>query len=256
LLRAQLPPSARFIGIAPSLSRLIYITPLPEPIPLDPPRFDNEFNPAYFGELWLFEDGQSTLLGLVDHCFGLLWDPLWSANDNRAVVSTFGTPDIEPACMHDVWLVDLEARTVGTLPVPPEIDGFEAVDISADGNWVVLRHDWTCQILDLAAGQVTPFTERNPGQCILLWTEREPSLLTISAADRGQPRDTVLWHAAPLTAAPHVLATVPGEIYQWSLSPDQRNLALLVRGDNPTFGIVYSGAKPGLWLLRLPDRGG
>ena len=135
-IQASLPENASIVSLSPENQFVLYRIPLAEPIPIpeDPtlnPTPEFKVPNSYTAELWLRKDGQDFNLGLVDTCFGLHAPPLWSTNENVVIVNGVGSDGI--ACLHPVWLIDLEALSLEPLD-SPWTENYEVLDLSANGD--------------------------------------------------------------------------------------------------------------------------
>lgn len=250
-IKTTLPEGASLYSVSPHNSNVLYKIPLPEPVPLDPPRFNDSFNPAYVFELWLQKDGQNFNLGLVDDCFGLLGPPIWSANENRAVVNTYGTPDMSRACMHFTWLIDIETPSVGTLSVPWESSrGYNVTDLSADGQLLLIHADVN-YIYNLKTGEESAIPEADTDRAILVETDKRPTCLILKLEFSASTLQDHVWYCVPTEDGFIPLATIPGMISQWVVSPDKKLVAFTVKNDFPP-GEFYEDVNPGIWLVTLP----
>lgn len=140
-IQATLPENASIVSLSPYNHFVLYRMPLAEPIPIPDDLFINptpevKVPNSYTAELWLRKDGQDFNLGLVDTCFGLLSKPLWSTNENVVIVNGVGTEGI--ACVHPVWLIDLDILSLGRFDSPWVAD-YEVLDLSAKGNVFLIR---------------------------------------------------------------------------------------------------------------------
>lgn len=250
-IKASLPENSSIFSISSRYDYVLYQTPLVKPLPLNPPRFDDSFNPAYTFELWLRKDGQNFNLGLVDDCFGLLGPPIWSANENRAVVNTHGTLDVSRACMHTSWLIDIETLSVGPMPVPWEGDkGYTIQDLSEDGHLLLVRADVN-YFYNLETEEQQTILDTDTNRVLLIKSEEKPTCLILDLEFSTWILQDHIWHCTLGEGAPVPLATIPGMISQWNISPDKKLVAFLVKNDFPP-GEFYEDVSPGIWLLTLP----
>src|SRR5690606_34234655 len=131
-----LPDNASIVSLSPHNHFVLYRLPLAEPIliPDDPfinPTPEVRLPNHYTAELWLHKEGQDFNLGLVDNCFASLFPPLWSVNEDIAIINTAGSPHI--MCLYSVWLVDLETLSLGPLDSSWK-ENYRVLDLSENGD--------------------------------------------------------------------------------------------------------------------------
>jgi hypothetical protein len=251
LLASTLPVGATLFDISPINRYILYKIPLLEPIPLDPPRFDNEMNPAYFYEFWLQNEGEHLKLGLIDQCFGRLRPPLWSASENIAIVTTHITPDAKPACMYDNWLVDMDKLSVGPVPVPTEgAYGYSVEDVSADRKWLLLRGNNQNYLFNAETGEQIAVPGADTSNAGLVELPGTPASLFLGLERTETILQDHIWYYDPTQNSSIHLAIIPGYIKGWLVSPNQKFLMLAV--DNNYFGTTYDNITTGIWLMPLP----
>jgi hypothetical protein len=226
---SRLPHAASLAAVSPSHRRALFATPLAEPIPLSPPRFtDENVNPQFSAELWLLEDGVTTRLGLVDFCF-FTQAPIWSAEENKAVVNSGPVFDAERACMFAVWLIDTQRPSVGPFPSSWEDEGvyYQVQDLSADGRYALVsevKRDPIQYILDLRSGEPMAVT-RPLGSSVLL--QVGPRFVVVGQSIERDEADseqliTRLWLHDPSDTTLEPLAELQGSVSQWCKSPNQQ----------------------------------
>ncbi len=251
LFAPTLPVGAQLFDVSPTQRYALYKIRLSEPIPLDPPRYENDLNPAYFYELWLVKDDQHFKLGLIDNCFGTLRPPTWVADDHIGVVTTWGTPDAKPACMWDNWLVDVDNRTVGPMPVPTEgAYGYILEDISNDGRWLLLRGGGQNYLFDTGTGEQIAIPGANTDDSGLVELPGIPASLFLGLERKFSVLQHYIWYYDPTQGSSTLLVTVPGIVKGWLVSPNQKFLMLAV--DNHYYTTVYDDVTTGIWLMELP----
>jgi hypothetical protein len=253
-IQSFLPSGAYLFSISPLNNYILYAIPLSEPIPLDPPRFENSMNPAYTSELWLRQGSQDFNLGLVDDCFGLLSPPIWSANENRAVVNTYGTPDVTRACMYNSWLIDIEEKSVNSLPVPWEdVRSYSVRDLSDDGQLLLVRVDVN-YLYNLETKEELLIPDADTDRAILVQAGDTPTclILELEFSMSESVSQEHIWYSIPDSGSSTLLATINGRISQWVISPDKRFIAFVVDNINEFTGEPYADTAPGIWLLALP----
>lgn len=251
LLEPALPAGAELFDISPTQRYILYKIRLSEPIPLDPPRYDNDMNPAYFYELWLQQDGQQIKLGLIDNCFGRIRPPNWVTDDHIAVVTTWGTPDVEPSCMHDNWLIDIANRTVAPIPVPTiGAEGYIIEDISTDGVWLLIRRDQN-YLFSIETGKQFPIPGANTDDSGLVELAGTPASLFLGLERTYSKLEHHIWYYDPIQDRSILLTTISGIVRGWLIAPNQKFLILVV--DNHYYTTVYDNVTPGIWLLDLPE---
>lgn len=255
-ITSLIPPNADPYAISPRQRHLLFTIPLTEPIPFEPPRYEDEsLNPQYTRELWLLKDGVAHRLGMVDSCF-LLHSPRWSATENHAVVNTLFTPDVQHACMFQVWWIDLNSLEVGDLPFDVMTDkSILGLDLSMDGEQILISEagsDGMQYIVDVETGNHMPLP--NPlGGSLLIKTDN--GMATVGrTVEHGETLDeyaTLIWYSPVETIDSKLLATMKGLVDQWSVAPSQKYIAYVVSpqgtygGDDPNF-------ETGIWLVPMP----
>jgi hypothetical protein len=247
---ATLPDNARLLSLSPSRQYILYQIPLPEPIPfLGTPSETEQEYPPYQYELWLRHDGKDTLLGLVDFSFGLLAPPIWSANENVAVVNTAGAPGV-PHIYHS-WLIDLEALTVGRLDTPWEGNTYlySTRDLSADGNLLLVRADIN-YFYNRETGEQWPIPGVRTDRIILIGTEESPGCLVSELEFSDTILRSRIWYCQPVRGKINIIAIIEGQTSQNVISPDNKFIAFTV--SNQFGGSEYKGISPGIWLVPLP----
>lgn len=251
LLAPTFPVGAILFDVSPIHRYMLYKVPLSEPIPLDPPRFDNEMNPAYYYELWLRNEDQDMELGLVDNCFGGIRPPNWVADDHMAVVTTLFTPDVKPACMYDNWLVDIENLSVGPIAMPTEgAQGYTVEDISTDGKWLLLR-DSQNYLFNTETGEKIAIPRANTDNSGIVELPNKPATFFLGLERTATILQEHIWYYHPTKEDSIELATIPGNIKGWWVSPNQKFFVFAV--DNNYFGTTYSSITTGIWLMPLPQ---
>jgi hypothetical protein len=232
------------MSLSPHHQYLLYRVRLAEPIPIA----DSEN--YYTAELWLRKEGQDFKMSLVDNCFGLLAPPLWSANENIAIVNTAGSPNI--ACLHSVWLIDLEALTVNSLDSPWE-DSYRVLDLSANGD-ELLVHSYTDglnYLYNLGMNEQWTIPVADTDRMILIDRDQLPSCLVFDLEFSETTLRDQVWHCNPTTGEVTFLLTIEGIINQGVISPDHDFAAFVVDNDFPPV-ITYESVTPGIWLVALP----
>lgn len=250
-ITATLPDNAQLFSLSPSRKYILYRIPLPEPIPfLRPPVATKQEYPPYQYELWLRHNGKDTLLGLVDSSFGLLAPPLWSANENVAIVNTAGAPGV--ANIYDSWLIDIDALSVGRLDTPWEgvVYFYSVRDLSADGNLLLVRADIN-YFYNRATGEQWPVPGVDTDRIILIGTEESPGCLVAELEFSDTILRTNAWYCQPVVGKVNILAVVEGQTSQNVVSPDKKLIAFTVTNQFPA-GVEYKNISPGIWLVPLP----
>lgn len=188
-------------------------------------------------------------LGLVDSSFGLLGPPIWSANENVAVVNTAGAPGVRN--IYDSWLIDVEALSVGRLDTPWEgiVYFYSVRDLSPDGNLLLVRADIN-YFYDRTTGVQSPILDTDTDRIILIGTDDKPGCL-ISELEHSETilRDHI-WYCEPGIGRVSVIATIPGNTSQYVVSPDGRFIAFTVTNQ---FMIKHEDISEGVWLVPLPQ---
>jgi hypothetical protein len=250
-IAATLPENAHLLSLSPSRQHILYRIRLPEPIPFPgPPVTTRQEHPPYHYELWLRYAGEDTLLGLVDVSFGLLAPPIWSANENVAIVNTAGAPGV--ANIYNSWLIDIDALSVGRLDTPweGEVYFYSVRDLSADGNLLIVRANGN-YFYDRTTGQQWPIPDVNTDRIIFIGTEESHGCL-ISELEFS---DTILrsrvWYCQPTRGKVNIIATIEGQTSQNVISPDNKFIAFTVSNEFLP-GDEYKDISPGIWLVPLP----
>ncbi len=253
-IQATLPENASIVGLSPNNHFVLYRMPLAEPIPipddLSVPTPEFSLPNAYTAELWVRKAGQDINLGLVDDCFGLLAPPLWSKNENVAIVNTSGSPDI--ACLHAVWLIDLEAVSVGPLD-SPWTDNYRVLDLSANGTVFLVRSytDRLNYLYDSTTNEQWVIPVEDTDRMILVEAGQTPSCLVFELEFSETILRDHVWYCEPITGEITSLTTIEGGIYAGIISPDQSIVAFVVVNDFPP-GNFYEDVMPGIWMVALP----
>lgn len=251
-IEATLPDNAQLMSISPSREYALYLIRLPEPIPFSgsPVPTKTEY-PPYHYELWLRHGDEDVRLGLVDSSFGLLGPPIWSANENVAVVNTAGAPGVKN--IYDSWLIDIDALSVGRLDTPWEgiVYFYSVRDLSPDGDLLLVRADIN-YFYDRTTGEQAPIPNTDTDRIILISKDDKPGCL-ISELEHSETilRDNI-WYCEPETGRVSVIAIIPGNTSQYVISPDNRFIAFAVTNQFPT-GIEYEDIPEGVWLVPLPQ---
>ena len=251
-IAAKLPDNAYLLSLSPSRRYVLYLISLPEPITFPgPPVATKQEYPPYQYELWLRYDGEDTLLGLVDSSFGLLAPPIWSANENVAVVNTAGAPGAPN--IYNSWLIDIDALSVGRLDTPWEgnVYFYSVRDLSADGNLLLVRAD-TNYFYNRETGEQRPIPGVDTDRIILIGTEESPSCLVSELEFSNTNLRDHLWHCEPAVGKVKIIATVEGQTSQNIISPDRKFIAFTVTNQFPS-GVEYKNISPGIWLVSLPE---
>jgi hypothetical protein len=247
-IEAALPENASLLSLSPGRQYALYRLPLPEPIPVS--GASNDDYPPYTYELWLHKDGQDVQLGLVDSSFGLLAPPIWSANENVAIVNTAGAPGVP--YIYASWLIDLDALSVGRLDTPWEgVEYFYSVrDLSANGNLLLVRADIN-YFYNRETEEQWPIPDVATDRIVLIETDESFGCL-ISELEVSNTilRDHV-WYCEPVIGKVAVLVTLEGNISQSVISPDKRFIAFTVTNQFPA-GVEYRNIPQGIWLVALP----
>lgn len=254
-IQATLPENASIVSLSPYNHFVLYRMPLAEPIPIpdDPsvnPTPEFKVPNAYTAELWLRKDGQDFNLGLVDDCFGLLFSPLWSTNENVVIVNGQGIDGV--ACLHSVWLIDLETLSMGALDSPWP-DNCRVLDLSANGTVFLVRSytDRLNYLYDSTTNEQWIIPVEDTDRMLLVETEQFLHCLVFELEfSRTILRDRI-WYCEPKSGEMNLLATIEGQISQHIVSPDKKFVALMVDNDFLP-GIVYEDITPGIWILALP----
>lgn len=249
-IETTLPDDAYLLSLSPSRQYILYQMPLPEPIPfLGSPVATKQEYPPYQYELWLRHDGEDTLLGLVDFSFGLLAPPIWSANENAAIVNTAGAPGVPN--IYNSWLIDMNALSVGRLDTPWEgnVYFYSVRDLSADGNLLLVRAD-TNYFYNRETGEQWPILGVDTDRIILIGTEESPSCLVSELEFSDTILRSRIWHCQPARGKSSIIAIIEGQTSQSVISPDRKFIAFTV--SNQFAGGEYKGISPGIWLVPLP----
>lgn len=251
MIAATLPGEAYLLSLSPSRQYILYLIPLPEPIPFSgPPVVTKQEYPPYQYELWLRDDEEDTLLGLVDNSFGLLAPPIWSANENVAIVNTAGAPGVPN--IYDSWLIDIDALSVGRLETPWEgnVNFYSVRDLSADGNLLLVRAD-SNYFYNRETGEEWPITGVDTDRIVLIGTEESPGCLISEIEFSNTILQSYIWYCALETGKSNLVAIIKGQTSQNVISPDNKFIAFTVTNQFPT-GVEYKDISPGIWLIPLP----
>lgn len=247
-IEENLPENARLFSLSPSRQYILYRLRLPEPIPFSESNPNNEYPlPPYNYELWLHKDNQDFLLGLVDSSFGAVSPPIWSANENVAVVNTAGAPGIP--YIYASWLIDLETLSVGRLDTPWEgvVRFYSVRDLSADGNLLIVRANGN-YFYDRTTGEQWPIQGVNTDNIFLIEGE-SPKCLMLEAEVLNTILRTHLWYCAPTIGKYAFVATIEGPIGRHAISPNEKFIVFIVTN---IFGTQYRNIQEGIWLVALP----
>ncbi len=250
MVEATLPDNAQLFSLSPSRQYVLYRIPLPEPIPFTgPPVTTKQEYPPYQYELWLRYDGEDTLLGLVDSSFGLLAPPIWSANENVAIVNTAGAPGVPN--IYDSWLIDIDDLSVGRLDTPWEgnVYFYSVRDLSADGNLLLVRADIN-YFFNRETGEQWPIPGVDTDRIILIGTEESPGCLVSELEFSDTILRSHIWYCQPVKGKSHIIATIKGQTSQNVISPDNKFIAFTV--SNQFAGVGYKDISPSIWLVPLP----
>lgn len=246
-IEATLPENARLFSLSPSGQYILYRIRLPEPIPF-PENPNNEYPlPPYNYELWLRKDNQDFLLGLVDSSFGAVSPPIWSANENVAVVNAAGAPGIP--YIYASWLIDLETLSVGGLDTPWEgvVHFYSVRDLSADGNLLIVRAN-SNYFYERTTGEQWPIPGANTDNIFLIEGE-SPKCLVLEAEVLNTILRTHLWYCEPVIGKTALIATIEGPVGRHAISPNERFIVFIVTN---IFGTQYRNIQEGIWLVTLP----
>lgn len=246
-IEAALPENASLLSLSPGRQYALYRLPLPEPIPVSGASNDDDY-PPYTYELWLRKDGQDVQLGLVDSSFGLLAPPIWSANENVAIVNTAGAPGVP--YIYASWLIDLDTFSVGRLDTPWEgIEYFYSVrDLSADGNLLLVRADIN-YFYNRETGEQWPIPDVDTDNIILIDRESSPVCLLLELEFSNTVLRDHVWYCEPLKGKSSVIAIIDGYIVQHATSPNNKFIAFIVDND---FLPGFEHIPTGIWLVALP----
>jgi len=254
-IQASLPENASLVSLSPYNNLVLYRMPLAEPIPIPDDPFLNptpEFKVpnSYTAELWLRKDGQDFKLGLVDTCFALLSSPLWSTNENIVIVNGVSTDGI--ACLHPVWLIDLESLSLGPIDAP-WIENYSVLDLSVNGNEFLVRSyiERLNYLFDSTTNERWSIPVDDTDRMILVDACQSPHCLVFDLEFSETILRDHVWYCEPKTGEIKLLTTVEGKISQGVVSPDQKFVSLIV-GNEFLPGITYENIVPGLWLMALP----
>jgi hypothetical protein len=256
-LQATLPENASIVSLSPDHRYVLYRLPLAEPVPIPDNPSENptptpqfQLSNEYTAELWLHKEGQDFNLGLVDDCFALLFPPLWSENENVVIVNTRGTPEI--ACLHHVWLIDLETLSIGPLYLPFTED-YSVLDLSANGDAFLIRSftDRLNYLYDSTTNAQWSIPVDDTDRMTLVEAGQSPHCLVFELEFSEEILRDHVWYCEPITGEITFLSTIEGEVSQGVVSPDQKFIAFVVDNDFLP-GIVYEDITPGIWLLALP----
>lgn len=254
-IQETLPENASIVSLSPYNHFILYRTPLPEPIPIpenpsvnSTPEF--KVSNSYTAELWLRKDGQDFNLGLVDDCFGLMFAPLWSTDEDVVIVNGQGIDGV--ACLHSVWLIDLETLSMGALD-SPWTENYKVLDLSANGKKFLIRSytDRLNYLYDSTTNEQWIISVDDTDRMMLLETGQSLHCLVFDLEfSRTILRDHV-WYCEPKSGEINLLTTIEGQISQHIVSPDKKFIALMVDNDFPQ-GNFYEDITPGIWILALP----
>lgn len=254
-IQTTLPENASIVSLSPYHHYVLYRMPLPEPIlisdePTVNPTPEFWWPNYYTAELWLHKEGQDFSLGLVDDCFGLLAPPLWSRNENIAIVNTAGSPDI--VCLHPVWLINTETLLLGPLDSPWTGD-YTILDLSANGEQFLVRSyiDRLNYLYNSATNEQWVIPVDGTDRMILIETGHSPHCLVFELEFSETILRDHVWYCEPAAGEITSLSTIEGGILDGIISPDQKFVAFMVVNDFPQ-GNFYEDVTPGLWLLSLP----
>jgi len=260
----RMPDESVLYAASPQQQYLLFAVPLPALIPLTPPRFDDEtVNPAYVAELWAFRNDQIDYLGLVDYCF-LVSQPRWALHENKAVINAINISDVQRACMADIWIVDLDSFKVEPFQVTLAIDTeYVARDLSPDGSHMLISERGSNPKRYLFAFATGDFVELEYSISLTTLLEREGWFgFEGQFAFIGQEIEygtsindyyVSIWYVESSNKEPTKLATFRGLVSQWSISPDQNHIAVVIssreayRSDDSELDLDY-----GIWLITLP----
>jgi len=249
-----LPPEATIISVSPSGQSILFGIPLADPIAPDGLDAEDAYAPRFTQELRLLRDGTVQPLGLVDSCFGYS-AALWTLAEDQAIMNSGSVPDMPHDCMHDVWLIDTENLTVGSLPVPWQADEeFSVLDVSPDGKYLALRKDVN-SVYEIATQREVSFSAVDIGRTSLIIEEDEIGLIFFEAAftpsisNPNTVHDNI-YSVNPTRTVPRLLGSVEGLVNQRVLSPDGKTLAFTTT--NTFSGQKFENVQSGLWMLRLP----
>ncbi|MCA9941871.1 MAG: hypothetical protein KC449_00250 [Anaerolineales bacterium] len=248
-IEATLPENAELLNLSPISSRkILYRLPLPVPIPF-PDEPDNPDYPPYSYTLWLREDGQDFQLGLIDSCFGVLGPPIWSTNENVAIVNTAGTPGYR--CLHSSWLIDLDTLSVGQIDTPWEGEKslYSVRDLSADGEVILVRAE-TNYFYNRATKEQWSIPNADTDKAILLDPELTPRCIYLESEFSDTFLETHIRYCDPANNEDFVLEKFEGHIVDWIISPNRRFIALIAGEQDFLPGV--EDLPVGIWLMALP----
>lgn len=258
-LEFALPDNASIVAISPRNRYVLFSTPLLKLVPLEPPRFDNEdVNPAFSDELWLFKDGQTYNLGLVDHCF-FLHMTRWSMDENKSFVNTYFTFDVERACMFTSWLIDGEALRVGAFPITWEGEtDYTVLDLSVNGRFALVQEvqrNKPQYLIELETGVQTVIPD-SEARGILVESELGFASLVyeLEFTGIGSLTDNYFTHVRYVASSAEsawLLTSLHGEVSQWLVSPNQEFVVFILSSIDG-YRIMDDNIEAGIWLVKLP----
>lgn len=256
-LQATLPDHASVVSLSPNHRYILYRLPLVEPVPIPDNPSENptptpqfQLSNEYTAELWLHKEGQDFNLGLVDDCFALLFPPLWSENENVVIVNTRGTPGI--ACLHHVWLIDLETLSIGPLYLPFTKD-YSVLDLSANGDAFLIRSftDRLNYLYNSTTNAQWSIPVDDTDRMTLVEAGQSPHCLVFELEFSEEILRDHVWYCDPVTGEVTLLGIIDGGILEGIISPNKKFVAFMVINDFPQ-GNFYEDITPGIWLLALP----
>lgn len=140
----------------------------------------------------------------------------------------------------------------------PWTEDYEVLDLSANGD-VFLVRSYTDRLNYLYDSTTNERWELDFGD-----PERDGTArMRLTESDQAQNclifdlefSDTILrdhlWYCEPATGEITFLSSIEGAILEGVISPDQKNVALMVVNDFP-MGSFYNDITPGIWMQAMP----